>query len=251
MGNKTALTPRSLLSVAREDDPWKASCIPRRYDWLRTEDAFAACVTLSRALNQLRFARHAIDGIAKGEHRPYVSRQEFNTIFVAAATLFEAVDFAKRHLGRYFRHFPEFDALAAAWKDGDNRELLEKHIAPLRNQAVSHFDPAETKRLLGDLIITEECVFATGRGSSSRYLHFVLADALAAMTFVGPGLNDTEEEMRVRLSQLTKRMARMSHDFIYAAESLLGAILNSYGFETIPDKAAPPSVPPTAPNVRE
>ncbi|MEX2109076.1 MAG: hypothetical protein WD802_00535 [Gemmatimonadaceae bacterium] len=226
-----------------EDDPWKAACIPRRYDWLRRDDAFAACVTLSRALNQLRFARHAIDGIAKDEHRTYASRQEFNTIFVAAATLFEAVDFAKQHIGRYFRNYSEFDALAAVWKDAGNRELLEKHIAPLRNQAVSHFDPTETKRLLGELTITEECVFATGRGSSSRYLHFVLADALAAMTFVGPGLTDTEEEMRSRLTQLANRMAKMSHDFIYAAESLLGAILNSYGFETIPDKGGPSREP--------
>jgi hypothetical protein len=224
--------------MSRNNDPWKASCLIRRYDWLRTEDAFAACVTLSRALNQLRFARHAIDGITKNEHRTYASRQEFNTIFVAAATLFEAVAFAKQHLGRYLRNFQEFDALTAVWKDGGNRELLEKHIAPLRNQAVSHFDPAETKRLLGELTITGECVFATGRGSSSRYLHFVLADALAVMTFVGPSLTDTEEEMRSRLFELAKRMAKMSHDFIYAAESLLGAILNSYGFETVPDTSA-------------
>jgi hypothetical protein len=230
--------------MAPEFDQWKASCTPRRYNWLRTEDSFAACVTLSRALNQLRFARYAIDGITKDEKRGYASRQEFNTVFVAAATLFEAVSFAKTHLGRYFRNFAEFDALAAVWKDKDNRELLEKHIAPLRNQAVSHFDPGETKRLLGELTVTEECVFATGSGSASRYLNFVLADALAVMTFVGAGLTDTEEEMRSRLTQLTKRMARMSHEFIYTAESLLGAILAAYGFETIADKADPPSEPP-------
>ena len=229
--------------MTTEEGPWKATCTPRQYEWLRTEDAFAACVTLSRALNQLRFARHAIDGISVDEHRTYASRQEFNTIFVAAATLFEAVDFARKHIGRYFRNYPEFDALAAVWKDGDNRELLDKHIAPLRNQAVSHFDLAETKRLLGELTVTEECVFATGRGNSSRYLHFSLADAIAVMTFVRPLPADTEEEVRSRLSHLTKRMAKMSHDFIYAAEALLGTILTTYGFDTVADKSASPSVP--------
>jgi len=223
--------------VTGPENPWKASCVRRRYDWLRTEDAFAACVTLSRALNQLRFARHAIDGITKDDYKTYASRQEFSTIFVAAATLFEAVDFARRHLGRYFRNFPEFAAVASVWKDSDNRELLEKHIAPLRNQAVSHFDPAETKRLLGELTITEECVFATGRGNSSRYLHFVLGDALAVMTFVGAARTDTEEDLRIQVSQLAKRLAKMSHNFIYSAESLLGAILKSYGFETLPDES--------------
>lgn len=223
--------------MADLNSPWKAACIPRRYDRLRKDDGFAACVTLSRALNQLHFARHAIDGVTDDDHRTYASRQEFSTIFVAAATLFEAVDFAKRHLGHYFRNFPEFAALAAIWKDRENRELLDQHIAPLRNQAVSHFDPAETRRLLADLTITEECVFATGRGSSSRYIYFVLADALAAMTFTGTGRDDSEEDLRLRLSQLTKRMAKMAHDFIYAAEALLGAILAAYGFETLPDKS--------------
>jgi hypothetical protein len=221
------------------ENPWKASCVRRRYDWLRTEDAFAACVTLSRALNQLRFARHAIDGITTDDYRTYASRQEFNTIFVAAATLFEGVEFARRHLGRYFRNFPEFAAVASVWKDSDNRELLEKHIAPLRNQAVSHFDPVETKRLLGELTITGECVFATGRGDSSRYLHFVLGDALAVMTFVGASPTDTEEDLRIQVSQLARRMAKMAHDFIYSAESLLGAVLRSYGFETLPDESEP------------
>lgn len=182
-------------------------------------------------------ARHAIDGISSDEHHTYASRQEFNTIFVAAATLFEAVDFARKHIGRYFRNFPEFDALAGVWKETGNRELLDKHIAPLRNQTVSHFDLAETKRLLGELTVTEECVFATGRGNESRYLHFRLADALAVMIFVRAMPDDTEEEIRSRLSGLVKRMAKMSHDFIYAAEALLGAILKAYGFETVPDKS--------------
>jgi hypothetical protein len=220
--------------MAADDQHWKARCTPAQYRWLRTEKGFAVCITLARSLNQLRYARHAIDGISQEDRPSFVTRREFNTIFIAAATLYEAIEFARTNLGRHFRNYPEFDAVAASWKQQDNKELLQNHIAPLRNQAVSHFDPTETQRQLADLTITEECVFAVGHGNVSRDVYYRMADGLAVMTFVRAQEDDTEDTLRDKTILLARRMAALSHAFIYASENLLGAVLRDYGFDVVP-----------------
>ena len=208
---------------------WTAGCMARRYEWLKTDDGFAALVALGRCLNQMRFGTFTIEQ-NEDDGSPASIRQLVGALFVVAAALPEGIDLAQKHLRRRYHRYPEFDTLAAVWKNPENRVFLDDRVRPLRNRAVSHFDPDETKRQMSQLTITDECVFAEGRSDSFHDLHYKLSDALALMTFVGDC--ESETQLRERLQQSAIKLGKVASEFIVAADGLIGAVLHDYGFET-------------------
>lgn len=81
---------------------WTVSCTARQYEWLRTEEAFAAIASLARSVNQVRFATHGPFALEGEDSTPFVARQMTSAIMSAGPTLFEGVKLARKHLRRHF-----------------------------------------------------------------------------------------------------------------------------------------------------
>lgn len=209
-------------------ETWTVSCTARQYEWLRSDDAFAVIVSLARSVNHIRFATHGLFALEGEDSTPFLARQMTSAIMSAGATLFEGVRFARKHVRRRFARHRDYRALEATWKNPDNALLLERHLSALRHKAVSHFDPSEVRRLLEQLALDGECIFANGQADDSRHLHYRLADAVAIMTLVGPVPD--EATLNAEYRRLLRQTARFSRDFTYAADALIGGVLADYGF---------------------
>lgn len=211
---------------------WQIRCSAEQFDALRGDDGFAVILALARSTNQIRFAVHSLEGLAEDDASPFAARQQTSAILSVAAALIDGVEVSQKHVGQHFRSFGEFALLQKIWKDASYARLLSGHLRSVRNAAVSHFDPTAVKRVLLSAPPTiSECVFADGQGTDLRNIHYGLADVAAILILLGSVAS--EEDAGAQMTDITKHVGALAGDFVAAADALIGAALNKFGFTLV------------------
>jgi hypothetical protein len=98
---------------------------------------------------------------------------------------------------------------------------------------VAHFDYQNVRGLVGQLAFVDECVFAEGFGGPSAGVFYVLADAIAAMTMIGP--TSSADERSTRMEEVVRTLGRLAGEFVLRVDTLIRSVLTAEGFHVYDD----------------
>jgi hypothetical protein len=203
-----------------EIDPeqtWELGWWRKEFRKLRQDEAFAAIVTLARAINMLRFIQVVIADLPRAD-TPTRRRQMMNGFFLSGAVLVEAERLVK-NMGRHFRDVPEFvDTLAPAIRSDDFREVVGR-FQHLRKKSAFHFDQdaagGALKTRNGDF---ER--FLSSRGTKNKDYYYDLGDMVALQLVTGTF--ESEKAFEVWMGPFLHKAAAVTNGLMSAADEFIG-----------------------------
>jgi hypothetical protein len=215
--------------------PWRIICTPDNFDQWRNDVKFQRLIMLAHVANSLRFAAEAAfhesarDGSA-------AARQRVGSYLYLSALLDEGLSFAQR-LGEHFRDCDSHSLFRDMLRDPRVKEMRAGVLDRLRNQAVFHNDERVVSSVLPDIRL-DKYEFATGATPRIMDVYYGLAAAVV-LRFATGQLRDGQNFLG-QLEEILTDTVDLAKRFGDAADSLIGEVLNQYGW-TIED------IPPTKP----
>lgn len=163
--------------------PWKVEASAEDFERVRTDERFAALLSLGRTANLLRSAL----SLAAPRHEAsetMAKRSMMSATFLVAGLVAEAL----RSLEEYARHWkslPAYTALVVPLTaDPDRKSLTEQWLGPLRNRAVFHNDPVVTIDGLKRITPAVPQVLAEGTADWIMDVYYPASDALAIIYLI-------------------------------------------------------------------
>lgn len=213
-----------------ERERWELRCSEEKFEDLKKDERFWSILTLSRAMNALRFCQVAFFHLPD-EDTPSSRRQRINSFVFTGAVLYAALEFARTTLGKYFHHLPEFrKGFGSLFGDRAVREFRDTSLYRLRNKFVFHFDGEVAPQALRGFR-KPPYIFESGHGPTVGNACYDLAD-LASLYFLLREEGDDqlsaealEEAFKARFVGLMQRMKDLSGRFGIAADELIAAAL--------------------------
>lgn len=205
-------------------DRWKIVTEVDTFRQQKTDEKFAALVTLGRALNALRFVQDAMVA-HEGDTSPAGVRARTNALLFSCA-IFAEVELLVRQMSKHFRAVPEFMKLTdLTTKNQEATELLNSSLRLLRNKLVFHFDIKQTLEQLATIDLREPS-FVSGQGRSNGQVYYDLSDLCALRLFCGPPGASEQEIVRSALKR-GPLISDLIIGFSTAADEFLVAALKS------------------------
>jgi hypothetical protein len=205
------------------------TCSKDIFDIVKNDPRFWSLLTLGRFVNALRFIQKAkID--SKGTTGPASARSSINSFLFAASILYEGFLLVDK-LAKNFKDLDSYKSgFGALLRDKMVRSLRESVLNRIRNKFVFHFDEKVAKESLENFELTEY-KFASGIGTASGDMVFVLADEVVMNYLLQPTQNETDEILRDRYWQILQDATTTIGRFLVAAEELMAEVLIDMGFE--------------------
>jgi hypothetical protein len=168
---------------------WTIEIDKPRFDKLKSEERFWQLVTLSRAINALRFVHAALLAHPADDDSLRAMRTRYNSFFYNCALLYEALLLVER-LAKHFRDVPEFTPLREILKDRTATEIRNFNLNPLRNQVTFRF----SEDAIGGQLMKMDMQprFVSGQGTTNENVYNELADLCTLGIFSGLPMNDAE-----------------------------------------------------------
>jgi hypothetical protein len=209
-----------------ENTRWKIVTGQKQFDQLKDDKNFWALVTLSRAVNQLRFAQMSFL-LTENDTSPAAERAKLNAVLFSCAIYGESYLLVQR-LNEYFGTKPLFQELAkVTTKNKKAQEIHKSNITKLRNKLIFHFDVDEIGKQLGKIDMSEP-TFIDAMGTTNSQVHYVLADYCAWQTLHDVSL--TASDTSPMLEQLQEDISSLIVAFTDAAEEFLMSELENCGW---------------------
>ena len=212
-----------------QNQRWEITCSQKKYLSLKSDDRFLAILTLSRAVNALRFCQVAMLG-PKEADTPSASRQRINGFLFSSSVLYEgllAVDQIRKHLRNYTSFKSSFQPLLGSEQV---RSFRTGYLKTLRNKLVFHFDKEVPNGPQGtdDSTVVK---FATAIGDTAGELYFDLADRIALDYLVEPEEGESGTDIFERHKPRMLESRDLMIQFADAAQKVIAAALLEMGWE--------------------
>src|SRR5687767_9722416 len=119
---------------------WKVEATAQDFDRVRTDERFAALLSLGRTANLLRSTL----SLARPDHEPggiAGSRSMMSATLLLAGLIAEGLR-TLEHYARYWKALPAYtEFVVPLITDPARKSLTDQWLRPIRNQAVFHNDP--------------------------------------------------------------------------------------------------------------
>jgi hypothetical protein len=222
---------------------WVIQIDQARFDKMKTDERFWQLVTLSRAVNALRFVQVALLAHGPEDNSLQAHRTRYNSFFFNCALLYEALLLVER-MGKHFRSVPEFAGLRDILKDPTATDIRDSNLNPLRNRLTFHFSENEIGAQLthGDMVPR----FASCKDNVNMNTYYELADLCTVWAFSGlqldkPGALDDYAKQVADATNVAMR-------FMEAAEKFIAAVLKADGWEIKEDGQQSAPAPESTPS---
>lgn len=192
------------------------------FENLRSDFRFARLLRLARVCNALNFCFQAYPDY-KDENTPTGFRQQFNSSFFLAGSLYEGLlvlDNLKAHFGDRDSFHDGFGELLDETEIKDFRENLLKDA---RDRYIFHYDKDVPTKVLKTLKL-DAYLFATAEGSQMNGIYYNLADEIAA-NYLTKDI-ESENDEQIFMKNYLKNLANISTKFIECADKLISDVLS-------------------------
>lgn len=194
---------------------WELGWWRKDFRTLKADQAFCALVTLTRAVNILRFVQGVVVSLPdtkKPEHR----RQLMNSFYLSGAVLVE-VEVLVNGIAKYFRESPEYRSLAAVVHSDDFGKVVAR-FRDLRRWSAFHFDEKAAQKVLATRDDAFER-FLSSCGTLNKDYYYDLGDIVAfgviAGTFDSPGQAEEWVKWFLDMSaRVTNRVLDAADNFV-------------------------------------
>jgi hypothetical protein len=193
---------------------WEIVCNRSTFESQKLDPAFWSVVTLSRAVNALRFSASALIDV-EGDNSPAAVRQQINSFLYSSALLFEAFKLVERTRDSLAK-YSKYQATLGVLLDDEKVKDVRRHLDPLRNRGVFHFDQS----FIPKRVSVESdgwCRFGQGRGLAAGSSYYDLSDRALLEAFVG----GPAEEFKVRYDVLVRDTTTILIKFVDGADQLI------------------------------
>jgi len=211
-----------------DDFAYDIVCSKERFNLLKNDERFLGLLTLSKAINALRFCQQAaID--AKDMAGPAGARSRINSFLYASSVLYEGFLIVEK-LGKHFKNIDSFrNGFGALLKDKTVRSLRESVLKRMRNKFVFHFDPDVARESFTNFELSEY-TFASGIGKASGEMYFGLADEAVINFLLQPTQNEPDESLKGRWEKILEETSQIMGRFTESTERLMADALVEMGF---------------------
>jgi hypothetical protein len=197
---------------------WELGWWRREFRRLRKDPAFCAVITLTRAINMLRFVYGVVVSLPE-EDTPETRRQGINAFLLASAVLVE-IESLVNGLGKYFKDVPEYrDGLAVVIHSADFTKVVSR-LRDLRKWSAFHFDEQAAQKVLQTLDRDFER-FLSARGMLNKGYHYDMGDMVALGVICEPG--ESHEAVGAWLSEFMGLSATVTNRVLDAADNFVGS----------------------------
>jgi hypothetical protein len=163
--------------------PWKVEATTEDFERVRTDERFAALLSLGRTANLLR-STLSLAMPHDEAPRTVANRSMMSATLLVTGFVAEALG----SLERYARHWKSLPAYAEfvvpLTTDPVRKSLTGQWLRPLRNQAVFHNDPVVTIESLKLMTPTVPQVLAEGTTETIMDVYYPASDAIAIIYLV-------------------------------------------------------------------
>jgi hypothetical protein len=163
--------------------PWKVEATTEDFERLRTDEGFAALLSLGRTANLLRSAMSLAmphDEAAETE----ANRSKMSAMLLLAGLIAEALPVLERY-ARLWRSLPAYtEFVLPLTTDSARRALTDQWLRPLRNRAVFHNDPAVSIEGLKPMRPKVPQVLAQGTADTFSDVYYPASDAIAVIYLI-------------------------------------------------------------------
>lgn len=206
---------------------WRITLPQTAFHLLMQDPEFREVVKLARAANAVLFCQLLL--IEEAADTAQRQRIRMNAFLYLCPVLYEALDYARNHLGKHLRHYTQFTAkFQPLFKDKRVWEFHDRVLKTVRNQGVFHFSSEGIPNGLAGLD-RDSYDFVIADGQRVADVYHVLADE--AVVHAGFGVSGTREDVVRDLRPLIQEAARLSTRFSEAAESLIAEVLLAKGWD--------------------
>ncbi len=211
-----------------KNNVWDISCSKSNFDKIKSDETFLGLLSLARFVNALRFCQKAaID--AKTGNDPSNSRSTINSFLFASSVLYEGFLLIEK-LRKTYKDIDSFKKGFDKLLQNQDVQCLRKTVLKrARNRFVFHFDKDVANDALNNFDV-QVINFASGVGSATGEMYFGLADELSINFLLQPQINESNESLMKRYTQIVKETTAIMGEFTISAEILMADVLKEKGF---------------------